>query len=56
MDRIYTITDREEEERDDTLMTKEAFFTIIDRARAGKKIEMSIEEMEAYLGDKIARM
>ncbi|ASF42112.1 hypothetical protein [Capnocytophaga endodontalis] len=39
------------EEKDETLMTKEAFFTKIDRARAGEKIQMSREEMKKLMFD-----
>ena len=37
------------EEKDETLMTKEAFFAKIDRARAGEKIQMSKEEMKKLM-------
>ena len=39
------------EKKDETLMTKEAFFAKIDRARAGKKIQMSREEMKKLMFD-----
>ncbi|MBI1647232.1 hypothetical protein I7X30_09205 [Capnocytophaga sp. 051621] len=39
------------EEKDETLMTKEAFFAKIDRARAGEKIQMSREEMKKLMFD-----
>lgn len=39
------------EEKDETLMTKEAFFARIDRARAGEKIQMSREEMKKLMFD-----
>ena len=39
------------EEKDETLMTKEAFFAKIDRARAGEKIQMSREEMKKLMGN-----
>ena len=39
------------EEKDETLMTKEAFFAKIDRARAGEKIQMSREEMRKLMFD-----
>ena len=39
------------EEKDETLMTKEAFFAKIDRARAGEKIQMSREEMKKVMFD-----
>ncbi|MFC2466733.1 MAG: hypothetical protein ACFNUV_02600 [Capnocytophaga endodontalis] len=39
------------EEKDETLMTKEAFFAKIDRARAGEKIQMSREEMKKMMFD-----
>ena len=39
------------EEKDGTLMTKEAFFAKIDRARAGEKIQMSREEMKKMMFD-----
>ena len=39
------------EEKDETLMTKEAFFAKIDRARAGKKIQMSREELRKLMFD-----
>lgn len=37
------------EEKDDTKMTKEEFFAKIDRARAGKKHRISMEEMQKML-------
>lgn len=37
------------EEEDDAKMTKEEFFAKIDRARAGKKVKMSREEMTKLL-------
>ncbi|GJH40298.1 hypothetical protein RCZ04_08480 [Capnocytophaga sp. HP1101] len=37
------------EEKDETLMTQEAFFAKIDRARAGKKIQMSREELRKLM-------
>lgn len=37
------------EEKDPTEMTKEEFFAKIDRARTGKKIKMSREEMRNLL-------
>ena len=40
------------EEKDETLMTKEAFFAKIDRARAGEKIQKSREEMKKLMFDK----
>ncbi|EKY16929.1 hypothetical protein [Capnocytophaga sp. oral taxon 326] len=39
------------EEKDETLMTKEAFFAKIDRARAGEKIQMNREEMKKLMFD-----
>ena len=39
------------EEKDETLMTKEAFFAKIDRARAGEKIQMSRKEMKKLMFD-----
>jgi len=39
------------EEKDESLMTKEAFFAKIDRARAGKKIQMSREELRKLMFD-----
>ena len=39
------------EEKDETLMTKKAFFAKIDRARAGEKIQMSREEMKKLMFD-----
>lgn len=39
------------EEKDETLMTKEAFFAKIDRARVGEKIQMSREEMKKLMFD-----
>lgn len=39
------------EEKDETLMTKEAFFAKIDCARAGEKIQMSREEMKKLMFD-----
>lgn len=39
------------EEKDETLMTKEAFFAKIDRTRAGEKIQMSREEMKKLMFD-----
>jgi len=39
------------EEKDETLMTKEAFFAKIDRARAGEKIQMSREKMKKLMFD-----
>lgn len=39
------------EEKDETLMTKEAFFAKIDRARSGEKIQMSREEMKKLMFD-----
>lgn len=39
------------EEKDETLMTKEAFFAKIDHARAGEKIQMSREEMKKLMFD-----
>ena len=39
------------EEKDETLMTKEAFFAKIDRARAGEKKQMSREEMKKLMFD-----
>ena len=39
------------EEKDENLMTKEAFFAKIDRARAGKKIQMSREELRKLMFD-----
>ena len=39
------------EEKDETLMTKEAFFAKIDRARAGETIQMSREEMKKLMFD-----
>ena len=39
------------EEKDETLMTKEAFFAKIDRARAGEKIQMSREELRKLMFD-----
>ena len=39
------------EEKDETLMTKEAFFAKIDRERAGEKIQMSREEMKKLMFD-----
>lgn len=39
------------EEKDETLMTKEAFFAKIDRARAGEKIQKSREEMKKLMFD-----
>ena len=39
------------EEKDETLMTKEAFFAKIDRARAVEKIQMSREEMKKLMFD-----
>lgn len=38
-----------EVEKDDTQMTKEEFFAKIDRARAGKKHRISMEEMQKML-------
>ena len=40
-----------EEEKDDTEMTKEAFFAKVDRARKGKMIHMSREEMKKLMFD-----
>lgn len=37
------------EDKDDTKMTREEFFAKIDRARAGKKIEMSFENLEKLM-------
>ena len=37
------------EEKDPTKMSKEEFFAKIDKARAGKKIRMSREEMRKML-------
>ncbi|MDY3538405.1 hypothetical protein PG275_10385 [Riemerella anatipestifer] len=37
------------EEKDPTKMTKKEFFAKIDRARAGKKVKMSREEMTKLL-------
>lgn len=37
------------EEKDDTKMTKEDFFAMIDKARAGKKYKISREEMRKML-------
>ena len=39
------------EEKDETLMTKEAFFAKIDRARAGEKIQISRKEMKKLMFD-----
>ena len=39
------------EEKDETLMTKEAFFAKIDRARAGEKLQMSRDEMKKLMFD-----
>ena len=36
-------------EKDDSLMTKKEYFEMIDRARAGKKHEISREEMRKML-------
>lgn len=37
------------QEKDDTKMSKEAFFAKIDKARTGKTIKMSREEMRNFL-------
>lgn len=36
-------------EKDDTKMSKEAYFKMIDEARAGKKHKMSMEDMQKML-------
>lgn len=46
--KIYNDT-KDIEEKDDSLMTKEEYFAMIDRARAGKKHEISREEMRKML-------
>lgn len=37
------------EENDDTKMTKEEYFAMIDRRRRGKGVEMSMDEMRKFL-------
>jgi hypothetical protein len=39
------------QEKDETEMTKEAFFAKVDRARKGKMIHMSREEMKKLMFD-----
>ncbi len=40
---------QKKQQKDDTLMTKEAYFAMLDEASIGKKTRMSLEEMKAYL-------
>ena len=49
--RVYNDT-KDIKEKDDTLMSEKEYFAMIDRARAGKKHEISREEMrKMLLGD-----
>jgi len=41
-----------EAKEDDSLMTKEEFFSKIDKARAGKDVAMSLDDMKEYLRNK----
>ena len=46
--KVYNDT-KDIKEKDDSLMTKKEYFEMIDRARAGKKHEISREEMRKML-------